>query len=147
MAGLAGCGTMGSRSVDPELAARVAERVASGHYIVDAEVMTPVRGRPRTLNYPWNVEVAGDTVRSYLPYVGEAYTPIMGRQTGLDFEAPIRDYSVVQGRRGSVEVSFWTQTDEDRYDYRITIWPGGGAYLRVGPDRKSAVMFDGRVRL
>lgn len=147
-AAAAGCGVQAGRTATPEMAAAVAERLESGYYTIYVEVMTPSRGRSITLSHPWNIVVDGETLHSWLPYVGMADMPTMpGPQDGLDFDAPIKDYSIKPGRRGAIEVEFWVMSSEDRYDYSITVYPNGRVYLRVSPDRKSAVTFDGRLSL
>ncbi len=142
---VSGCSFRGSRNVDPVVAAAVAEKVMSDNYIVTFDVMTPVRGRSFTLSHPWDIRIEGGRLYSYLPYVGEAYVPLLGPGEGLDFEAEIRDYTVNQGRRGVLEIEFWVVSADDRYEYYLSIYPDGGAYLRVMPDRKSAVTYDGKL--
>jgi hypothetical protein len=142
-----GCSTRAVRSVDPAVEAAVRERVASRDYTVYFDLMSTSRGRPIPLSHPWNIRIAGDSVYSYLPYVGEAYTPVIGRQEGLNFDGTLNDYKQTAGRRGEIEIEFWAMTFEDRYDFRLTVYPSGSSYLWVTPDRKSTVSFDGKLEI
>ncbi len=141
-----GC-SMPARTVDPQLAAAVEALVESREYAVDVDIITPQRGMPHTLSYPWNIRVRGDMLYSYLPYFGQAYTPIIGLNEGLDFDARINDYTVERGRRGQIEVTFWVMSSDDRYDYALTIYPSGEVSLTVLPDRKTSVRFDGKLHM
>lgn len=144
---VAACSTQSMRSTDPAVAAAVRALVESRDYTIDVDMMSTSRGRPVTLSHPWNISVKGDSIYSYLPYMGEAYTPVIGRQDGLNFDGRLNDYVEKEGKRGSIEIEFWARTFEDRYDYRVTVFPGGASYIWVTPDRKSTVSFDGRLKL
>lgn len=144
---LSGCSFKGGRSVDPAMAAKVRERVLTGDYRISVDVMTPAQGRSYTLTDRWDLHIEGEKVHSYLPYVGEAYMPLIGPGEGLDFDGDVKDYMVTDGKHGALEVEFWTMSADDRYDYFITVYPSGNAYMRVSPDRKSAVTFDGKLEL
>ncbi len=136
-----------NRSVDPEMAAAVAARIESGDYRVyfedmDSEFMVPISESDK-----WNIELRDGVLNSYLPYFGRAYVAMTGPQQGLDFVAAVQDYKVRQGRRGALEVSFWAKSDEDSYNYRLTAYPDGTAYLRVNPNLKTSIGFSGKLEL
>lgn len=144
---MAACSSQGAKSVDPVLEAAVRAKIESKDYTVYVDRMTARRGRTVTLSHPWNIRISGDSIYSYLPYFGEAYTPVMGRQDGLNFDGKVTDYKVKEGKKGAIDIEFSARTFEDRYDYRLEVYPNGNSYLTVTPDRKSSITFDGRLRL
>ncbi len=151
---MAGCSSMVDTSVDPVLAAAVKARIESRDYTVRFDEATPnsnIFNRlphlsgPVTLSRDYNISISGDSISSSLPYFGEAYTAVLGRQDGLVFEEKVSDYKVTAKRKGYTEITFWTRTFEDRYDYTLEVYPNGRAYLMVFPDRKSSISFDGKL--
>lgn len=151
------CGPMANSSVDPELAAAVRAKIESRDYTIHFDRATPnspvlsrfpnLNNRMMNLTPDYNIRIDGDMLHSYLPYFGEAYTAILGRQDGLVFDEPVTGYKVAERRRGFTEIKFTTRTFEDRYDYTIEVYPNGMCYLIVNPDRKSSISFDGKLEL
>ena len=141
------CSSQGGRSTDPALEAAVKAKIESGQYRVDVDRITPRKGRTFSLTTPYNIRISRDSIYSYLPYFGESYSPVMGRQDGLIFDGPITGYKVTEGKRGAINVEFSARTFEDRYDYSLSVYPNGTSYLTVSPDRKSSVSFDGKLRV
>ena len=144
---MAACSSQGTKSTDPALEAAVKAKIESRDYAVYVDRVIPKRGRTISLTTPYNIRISGDSVYSYLPYFGEAYTAVIGRQEGLVFDGPITGYKVSEGKRGATEIEFSARTFEDRYDYRLSVFPNGVSYLTVTPDRKSSVSFDGKLRM
>jgi hypothetical protein len=142
-----GCGSVMKKSADPETAAAVAARVESGNYRIYFGDMDSRLNWPIMEDNKWNIELKDGILYSYLPYFGQAYVPVTGPQKGLDFDAPVQEYSVKAGRKGSLTVDFWVDSDDDRYNYRLTVYPSGSAYLRVNPDIKSSVGFSGKLEM
>ncbi len=143
-----GCGPLRNRSVDPEKAAAVAALIESGRYQAYFDLMEPMRGQAWELPIDiWNIEIRDGELYSYLPYLGEAYMATPGPQDGLTFNSKLYDYKVEEGRKGTLEVTFWVKSDDDRYDYRMTVFPDGDVHLRVLPDLRTSIDFDGKLRM
>lgn len=140
---------MRSRSVDPEKAAVVTTIVESGNYKVYFETMEPMRGRSKTFpsTDSWSIEVKEGWLYSNLPYQGEAYFAMPGVQDGLTFDSGMTGYEIERGRKGELNVSFGAKSDDDRYDYHLTFYPDGNVYLRVIPNFKTSVGFDGKLKM
>lgn len=144
---VASCSPQGGRSVDPVKAAAVRAQIDNRDFTIDVNRVVPNRFRSVSLNYPYNLRINGDSVFSYLPYFGEAYAPVLGRPEGLIFDAPLNGFKVGEGKRGSTEVSFSARSSEDRFDFRIIVFPNGVSSITVFPDRKESVSFEGELRI
>ncbi len=154
---MAACAPMANTSSDPALAAAVKAKLESRDYKIHFDRATPnspvldrlphLNNRIMSLTSDYNIRISGDSIHSYLPYFGEAYTAILGVQDGLVFDEPIQGYKVSERRKGYTEIKFFTRTFEDRYDYTIEVYPNGRSYLTVNPDRKSSISFDGELEL
>ena len=72
----------------------VEKLVTSGKYKINVNRALPARGRSVTLTSPYSVEIRNDSVISYLPYYGRAYSIPYGGGEGLNFKAPLTDYKL-----------------------------------------------------
>ena len=70
----------------------VEKLVTSGKYKINVNRALPARGRSVTLTSPYSVEIRNDSVISYLPYYGRAYSIPYGGGEGLNFKTPLTDY-------------------------------------------------------
>ena len=73
----------------------VKEALEARRYRIEVNYMTPMRGRSRALTDNYSLTIHGDSVLSYLPYVGEAYSAPYGGGEGRQERAqgnPIYDH-------------------------------------------------------
>ena len=90
------------------------------------------------------LELRGDTLRSYLPYWGQAYqTPLGSTSIGLNFEAPILRYSEIRPKPNKTQMEVDVKTLEDTYHYLIDLYDTGKAYIRVSSMNRDPISFDG----
>ncbi len=146
----AGCSA--SRSVvmsdaDRVTASQVDEMLTGRLYKVDFSRAYPMSAPSFPLNAPYFISVIDDRVESFLPYFGRAYSVAYGGGEGLRFAAPITDYTDVVKRNGRREIKFTATTDEDRYDFTLTVFPTGESDLSVTAFRKQSISFTGQVDL
>ncbi len=106
-------------------AGQVTKMLAARLYKVDFDRIYPMSAPSSYLNYPYFISVIGDRVESMLPYFGRAYSVPFDGGEGLRFAAPISDYNETAKKNGRREITFSAQTDEDHYDFRLTIYPLG----------------------
>jgi hypothetical protein len=116
-------------------------------FVFEASQVIP-SGRPsRSLNYGYRVEIKGDSLISYLPYFGRAYSTSIGNETksALDFT--------------SVKFSFEVDRKKKRWDITIkpedypevqqmifSIGSDGFASLSVIPSNRQQIRFNGNVK-
>ncbi len=144
----AGCSA--SRSVvtsdaDRAIADRVDNMLARRMYKVDFTRAYPQSAPSFTLNDRYFISVIDDRVESFLPYFGRAYTVPYGGGEGLRFAAPITGYTDELKRNGRREIEFTAITDEDHYEFSLTISPMGDTSLTVSAFRKQSISFTGRL--
>lgn len=87
--------------------------------------MQPMRGGSRNLTTNYTLEIRNDSVFSYLPYFGVAYNAPYGGGKSLIFNASITAYTTRALKKGKIQIDFKTRSDEDNYEYRLTIFPDG----------------------
>ena len=64
----------------------------------------PIRGRNITLSTPYPLEIRNDSVFSYLPYYGRAYSVPYGGGSGLIFNAPLKEYTMDLDNKGKAVI-------------------------------------------
>ena len=101
--------------------------------------------RGRALTTPYSLTVRNDSVLSYLPYVGQAYSIPYDGGKALNFSAPISAYEMKEGKRGRTNIKFTTSNDEDTYIYTLTVFPNGSTSIHVQPTRRQSISFNGEM--
>lgn len=116
-------------------------------YKIDVDYMYPMKGRSRALTSLYSLEVKNDSIYSYLPYVGEAYSVPYGGGKELNFRAPTSQYESKAGKKGATEVILKTRNEEDSYTFRITVYKDGTSRIHVQPNNRQSISFSGKINL
>lgn len=128
-----------------ELAIR--EAIDSNHYKINVDRMLPMRGNGKLLTSDYSVEIRNDSVFSYLPYFGVAYSVPYGGGKGLIFNEPLTEYSAEYHKKGKVKVNFKVRNDEDSYTYNMTIYPNGSTSIQVQSINRQPISFQGNMEI
>ncbi len=146
---LAGCSTSATTSTRKErkedMKTAVKERVESGSYRILVNRAMPLGGRSVNLTSVYSLEVRNDSVYSYLPYFGRAYSVPYGGGKGLTFNAPVSQYDLSYSKRGAAEVKLVARNNEDTYTFTITVQPTGTAYISINMYNRQTISFDGEL--
>ena len=144
MAGLmvVACATL-TPAEKAELTKKVNAALDDRHYTINIRTMSPMRGPTRTVTNPWTVEVKGDTLVSYLPYIGRAYNVPYGGGKGLNFSAPIADYQETVGAKNIRHIRLTVNNDEDSYLYTFAVYDNGNTSIDIQSKERDAISFSG----
>lgn len=126
-----------------EMAKDLLERLDSKHYKINVDRMNPMKGPSKYLSSPYSITLIGDSVNSYLPYVGEAYSAPYGGGSVLIFESPITEYRQTFDKKGNAIIKFKAQTREDMYTYNIKIFENGSSSIQVSANKRQTISFNG----
>ena len=128
-------------------ATQVQNLVNSKHYIFEAQTMTPQRGGLKQLTPGYSLKIAGDSLISYLPYFGRAYTaPINPSDAGYDFVSTDVDYKVAKKKKDSYQISMHTKDKINTTDFLLTVYNNGNAYLQVTSNNRQPISFRGYLK-
>ena len=103
--------------------------------------------RSVNLTSPYSLEIHGDSILSYLPYFGRAYSAPYGGGEGLTFKEVATEKEQTSEKKGSSEIKFRVKTKEDVYMFRVEVYPNGSVTINVTPVNKQAITFYGDVAL
>ncbi len=110
---------------------------------VEVDIAYPMRGPSKNLTSNYSVEIRNDSVFSYLPYFGIAYSVPYGGGKGLIFNEQVTDYKLTFDKKGTANIRFKTRTEEDNFTYTISIYTSGTASIYVTPTNRQSISFGG----
>ena len=143
---LMACATTKQQADQREQKARqVAEAIQRRHLRVDVSSMNTLRYGSHNITSDFYLELRGDTLVSYLPFFGQAYhSAAYGSPTqGLNFTSAVEELTETHHKRGMTRLEFLVRSDEDRYQYRLEIFPNGQTYIHVHGLSRDPVSFYG----
>ena len=130
-----------------QLAQQVCDELSRRYYQIEVNFMHPFRMPSRHINYGYELRVHGDSVYSYLPYVGEARFAPYGGGKGLHFETVASSYKEERKGKDCTRIEMLVPNDEDTYLYVLEVSDNGKSYLSVFSQNRDAISFTGELRL
>lgn len=121
----------------------VKKEITSGNYKIEVNTAIPMRGGNIILSSRYSLEIKNDSVFSYLPYYGRAYSIPYGGGNGLDFQAPIKEYKMKVDKKGTAHIKLATRSPEDLFEYHIKIFNNGSTTINVSMQNRESINFIG----
>lgn len=101
----------------------VRQLIVSEDYKIDVNTAMPMRGRSIPLTSQYSLQIRNDSVFSYLPYYGRAYSVPYGGGSGLIFNAPLKEYTMDMDKKGNAVIKFSARSPEDFFEFRAKCSP------------------------
>ena len=142
-----GCATQQERAEQrAKMKQAVEEAVAHRQLHIDINSMNTLRYGARTVTSSFFLELRGDTLRSYLPYLGQAHrAPMTSPSIGLNFDAPILQLKESHSKVNLSRLEIDVKNQEDSYHYIIELFDTGNAYIHVSSQHRDPISFDGNI--
>ena len=140
--------TLGATAMGQDKDASVIQQaVETKNFIFKAESVSPQRGRMRQLTPEYDVVLRPDTIVSFLPYFGRAFTaPINPSEGGIKFTSTRFDYVVSQKKKGLWEITIRPKDVTDVRELYLTVFDNGRASLMVNSNNRETISFNGFVQ-
>lgn len=124
-------------------AAAIQKLVDNRSFVFSAQSAQPTSGGTIQLTSPYSVTVVKDTVSSYLPYFGVAYSSQIGQTNSpLDFTSKKFQYKTQANRNGNtITINFEDQNDVRMMTFNIS--SGGYGTLTVISTNRQSISFYG----
>ena len=122
----------------------VLENLQAGDFTIDITRMFPLRGSSRSVT-GHSVTVKDGVLYSGLPFFGQAWRVPYGGGHALNFQAPIRNYSLASHPKGGYVVTLYVKTDEDAPVYQFRIFENGSTSLDVQSGNRDRISFSGEM--
>ena len=114
-------------------------------YVVDVQMMYPRSGRAVNVSSNYSLEIKGDTVVSYLPYFGRAYSIPYGGGKAFNFSAPIISYESASDQKGKTYVRLVTDNEEDVITFQLEIFDNGQTTIDVQAREREPITYSGEL--
>ena len=127
----------------------VVDAIAAKRWHIDINTMSTMRYGSRTVTPDFYLELRGDTLHSYLPYLGQVHvSPTLSPSIGLNFEEPVLTYKESKPKSNKyTQIDIVVKTKEDSYHYVIELYGNGQAYIRVRSMYRDPISFDGTLEI
>lgn len=122
--------------------------IADKRWHIDITSMNTLRYGSRMVTSDFYLELRGDTLRSYLPYLGDVQMPTMSPSIGLNFDESVLSYKESKPKSNKyTQIDIDVRTREDSYHYVIEIYDNGQTYIRVRSMNRDHISFDGTLEI
>ncbi len=114
-------------------------------FVFNASHAMPMSGSSVSLNYYFNVKIDGDSIQSYLPYYGVAYTAEYGSSNSpLDFEKEVKNIDIEKDKKGYL-INFDVKNGNDYLKYSFRVSELGFASLNVTSTNRQSISYTGKI--
>ena len=143
---LSGCATSEERAARAaEQSAKVKTALTERNYKISVDRMYPMKGSSKNVSYGYSVEVRNDSLISYLPYFGRAYSVPYGGGKGLNFSERIGSYEEALLKNGKHHIEIGVTNEEDTYLYTIDVFDNGNSTIAVQSRQREPISYAGRI--
>ncbi len=127
--------------------AQVAGWVESQQYIYVPQTAIPMGGRVVQLTPDFSLEVTKDSILSYLPYYGRAYTaPIDPTKNSMNFKSKDFTYEKTERKKGGWDITIKPKDNSDIQSINLSIGPDGYGSLQVTSYNRQPINFNGFIQ-
>jgi hypothetical protein len=123
--------------------------ITAKRWHIDINTMNTMRYGSRTVTPDFYLELKGDTLHSYLPYLGQTrVSSTLSPSIGLNFEEPVLKYKESMPKsKKYTQIDIDVKTREDSYHYVIEVKDSGEATIRVRSMNSDPISFDGTLEI
>ena len=126
------------------MAQNVRKAIDGRYFTIEMDHIMPQRMSSRYLDRGYYVHVSGDSIYSYLPYVGRAWNVPYGGGKGLDFSGTLESYTEKRNAK-STDINMVFVNTEDRFRYMLSVYDDGKASLNVFSNKREPISFTGEM--
>lgn len=135
-----------SRSQDIDENNATASLVNAGNFLFRVQTATPMNGRLIQLTSEYEVKVTKDSIISFLPYFGRAFTaPMDPTKGGINFTSTQFSNKLRQRRNGGWELTIKPSDAPEIQTFNFSITPSGYATLQVTSTNRQPISFYGKI--
>ena len=131
---------------EAQKAALIKKLVEEQNYVFVAQTVLPMGGRSRQVTPDFDLRVAKDSILSWLPYFGRAFSaPIDATRSPLQFKTKDFEYTTTPGKKGGWDIVIKPKDVSDIQSMNMSITESGYAYLTVQSINRQPISFNGYI--
>ncbi len=117
--------------------------IDSKNYVFTARYVQPLSGSIRHLTSEYDMKVFGDSIVTYLPYFGRAYSaPVNLTQGGIQFTSTDFTYTI-ESKRKEWLITIKPKESIDVRELVLSVFKNGSATLRVNSNSRQSISYNG----
>ena len=125
--------------------ASLQKMITARQFVFKAQTVLPLRGSTRNLTSDYDLRLSGDSLISYLPYFGRAYSaPLDPNESGLQFTSTDFTYNVQKKKKGW-DITILPKDTRDVRQMFLSISNSGYARLQVTSNSRDGIAFNGYI--
>jgi len=131
--------------------AKVKALIDARDYVFEANYVVPLRGNSKSLTFGYDLVLAKDTLRTYLPYYGQVtLAPTDATDGGIKLNTTNFSYEAKSAKKGGYEIiikpkdNFQQGSKDVRY-MRLQVSSAGYASLQVICNNRDSISFNGTI--
>ena len=136
----------GMAQADQKAEKNVEQMLNERRFTFIAQTAMPTRGATIQLTSTYDLVFAGDSLRSYLPYFGRAYTAPTPGELPLQFNSQQYEYKLDPRKRGGWNIAIKPKDIQGVQQMTLLVHSSGTATLRVVSTNRDLISFNGYVR-
>ena len=117
----------------------------SQNFVFKAQTVLPLGGRSRQLTSDYDLRVSKESVVSYLPFFGRAYSATPGATGGIEFNSKDFEYNVKENKKDGWDVVIKPKDTHDVRELFLTAFKNGRADLMVTSNDKQNISYTGYI--
>ncbi len=126
-------------------AKEVASLIDNKNFIFTAQQAIPMSGPSINLTSDYNLILAVDSAKAFLPYYGVAYqAEYMEKDGGIKFNEPMSNYKL-DLKKGLYNISFTANSPKDQYNCVLSISKSGYATVHISCNKRQAIQYSGSI--
>lgn len=124
----------------------VATLIENQDYTFTVRTILPTSGRAIQANSQYDLRVSKDSLVSYLPYFGRAFSaPVGGTDTGFQFTSTDFAYTTEPRKKGGWLIKIKPNDNRDIQQMFLTITETGSASLQVTSNNRQPISYNGNI--
>jgi len=126
---------------------QIEDLINSKEFVFEATQVLPQSGKMIILTgSSYTLKFHNDTIESYLPFFGRAYSIDYGGDGGIKFKGKPDEYKVVTQKDGKgYEINTTIKGPKDYYKLYLSVSTNGSATLVVDSNQRSSISYRGNI--
>ena len=111
-----------------------------------ARWVNPIRSIPRQLTDYYDLKISGDSIITFLPYFGRAYTaPLDPTNISINLSSTVSEYTVTKRKKHEWDIVIKPKDQTDIQSFLLSVFDNGAAYLSVTSTNREPISFNGNL--
>ena len=141
-----GANSSNKKQMKLEKEKEIRELIESGNFRFLANSANPMSGRSINLTSNYDLKIYNDTIETWLPFFGRAYSVDYGGDGGIKFkEQAVTIDKKFNSRKKIYEYSIVVKTSQDKYTINLSTGLNGYGNLYVRSQNRQPISFYGTI--